>query len=242
MATEEYQQRDAREQRFVRYLDHLRRELQFADFHFRLSKRLMICVNSYNAELNNAPAFWGATINAHREAALWHLFRVIDQHPDGLHITKFLNYVENNWSFFPEVFSRSDSSSWVSGKPTVSHQTIDDDRKRLDELRSTIDTMKTWRDKAYAHSDPRFVFADVDVHDKHPLPIDDFENVIRVVWDMLDTYGCAYNDTTWDMYLPGEAGIQTVMDALRLASQEGTLLRERRLRDLRIERGEAQAS
>ncbi len=53
------------EEEFSRYHEKLRSELNIVNWHFTVLKYIKEIQNDYLKELNQAPAFWGLTINAH---------------------------------------------------------------------------------------------------------------------------------------------------------------------------------
>ncbi len=196
------------EKRFLKYHERLVKELQHANLHFSLWKRLENYRADYLKELNQAHVFFRSTIEAHLEAALLHIFRVIDTHKDSVNIWTFLRFCDEN----QEIFSVEALSQ---------HRTdIDEDKKKLETLRPITKNLKLWRNKAFAHIDEKFVQDEVDVVKQHPIEIGQVEETITTLFRILNRYLLAYGHPTWLIALPGEDDIQTVMDAIRLMIQE----------------------
>ena len=67
------------EEEFSRYHEKLRSELNIVNWHFTILKYIKEIQSNYLKKLNQAPAFWGLTINAHLYAALMCLNRFFDK-------------------------------------------------------------------------------------------------------------------------------------------------------------------
>ena len=97
------------EEEFSRYHEKLRHELNIVQWHFSVLKYIRKIQADYLRELNQAPAFWGLTINAHLHAALTRLNNFFDKRKQTthLHMNSFLDFVEQNLDIFSnQAFER----------------------------------------------------------------------------------------------------------------------------------------
>ena len=131
---------DDKEKRFLEYYQRLISEIHQADAHFKLWKRLQNYRTDSFEELNSAPFFFNFTIKAHLDAALMHIFKVIDKTRGSVNIWEFLGFVEKNLGIFSiEAFSqRIIDSEWyetqVKSHIPIASNTVQEDRAQLRKL------------------------------------------------------------------------------------------------------------
>lgn len=65
-------------------------DMQSLSFHWRLFQDLQTAVEEYETELNESRAFWQLTFEAHRDASLFRLCRLYDQHNSALNLKNWL--------------------------------------------------------------------------------------------------------------------------------------------------------
>ena len=85
---------------FRRLLTTLTDELVDANIHWQLYSDLALAGTKYAREFNQARTFWGLTVSAHLDAAVFRLCKIYDQHRDGLNLRSFLETVQLNHSVF----------------------------------------------------------------------------------------------------------------------------------------------
>lgn len=214
------------EKTFLEYHDRLRKEIQEAGFHFRLWKRLENYKADYIKELKQAPVFFSLTIRSHFETTLWHIFRVIDKDPRSLHIGKFLNFVRSNLQIFSkEAFSRRMVGSTYYDEQVQSHvaitpEIVQADKGKLEALEPTINNLRIWRDKVFAHIDIEFMLSNVDVAKQYRIEVGQIEDTVNTFFEILNTYRYAYTPERYEERFLGEDDVQTVMNAIRFRIQE----------------------
>ncbi|MCX6539030.1 MAG: hypothetical protein NT151_08875 [Acidobacteria bacterium] len=71
-----------------------------ASIHWRLCKDLFAAVPEFVTELNEAPAFWSLTMNAHREVTLFRLGRLYDQQNGALSLRSLVDTISANRHLF----------------------------------------------------------------------------------------------------------------------------------------------
>src|SRR2546425_8931023 len=90
----------ATESQFETLLSSLAEDTVTASIHWKLCKDLFGCVNEFVRELNQSPAFWSLTVNAHREVALFRLGRLFDQQTGALSLRSLVDTIAANLRLF----------------------------------------------------------------------------------------------------------------------------------------------
>ena len=85
---------------FSKYHEKLRGELNNANWHFAIWKYIRKVKRDYLHELNQAPAFFGLTEDAHLLSTLMRLSKFFDRQEKHLNMHEFLNFVGENLDIF----------------------------------------------------------------------------------------------------------------------------------------------
>jgi hypothetical protein len=214
------------EEEFSRYHEKLRSELNIVNWHFTILKYIKEIQKDYHRELNQAPAFWGLTINAHLYAALMRLNRFFDRKEKvkHLHMNSFLDFIEQNLDIFShQAFERrlravgrydERAEKFNSG---ITATKVEKDRQKLRDL--PVSNLRRWRNTMLAHIDRGYVVQKADIAKKHPIKIKHTEQIINTLHGMLNEYLLAYDFSEHSKDLTIEHGIQYVLDAIKFKLQ-----------------------
>ena len=212
------------EEEFSRYHEKLRSELNIVNWHFMILKYIKEIQNDYLKELNQAPDFWGLTINAHVFSVLTHLniFFGRKEKVSHLHMRSFLDFVKEN----PGIFSRAaferrlravnkydESAKDYNSEIKITTEKVDDDIRKLSNL--PISSLKTWRNSILSHIDKDSVARNIDIAKRNPIRMKHIEEIIETLDNMLNEYLLAYNFSTYEKDLPIVHELQYVLDAIR---------------------------
>jgi hypothetical protein len=214
------------EEEFSRYHDKLRNELNIVNWHFTVLKYIRENQNNYLRELNQSPAFWGLTINAHLFSALTRLnnFFGKKEKEKHLHMYSFLDFVKNNLYIFSKetferrlrIVNRYDELAANHNCETTKEK-VDTDVQKLSNL--PISNLKAWRNKILSHIDKDSIAQNVDITKQYPVKIKQIDEIINTLHDMLNEYLLAFDFSTHSKDLTLEYGIQYILDALRFKLQ-----------------------
>lgn len=208
---------------FITYLEALVDEIIHAKFHIKLWKCLKDCMPQYHKELDQTPAFWILTTKAHLDAAIVHLFKIIDksERSDPLSIWKFLRFIDSNRDIFStaafslRIMGKTDYREWVANHKEITHREVTNDQQALEELQGPIKRLWDLRCERYAHIDRGVL----NTHRSNPkiytVSIREIGKILETVGNVLDKYSVAFDSTTRDMEPPGDPGVEIVMDSLR---------------------------
>lgn len=214
------------EQLFKEYYDKLIWETLWAHAHLKLWERLENYRTSYLKELNQAPHFFNFTMKAHLDDALLTLSRILDTSKDSLTIWKFLNFIECNKEIFStQTFCRRKKDTPYYEDQVKSHipitpKVIREDRQKLENLKETMDSLNSWRDKVLAHNDRQFYLKSKISSTVYPLQLQQLEKVMDTIVGILNRYSYAYDSSTLVKKFSGEDDIQSVMDSIRFKKED----------------------
>ena len=214
------------EEEFSKYHDKLRDELNKVNWHFTVLKYIGKIQNDYRQELNQAPAFWSLTINAHMFSVLTRLNNFFGEREKvkHLHMRSFLDFIEQNLGIFsPQAFerrlrikSRYDELA-AKFNSEITAEKVERDRQKLRNL--PISSLKGWRSTILSHIDRNYVAQNVDVAKQHPIKTKHIAEIINTLDEMLNEYCLAYDFSTHSKDLTIEYGIQYILDAIRFKLQ-----------------------
>lgn len=217
------------EEKFIRCLNRLRRELNSANWHFDIYKTLNEAKKHYLQELNQAAPFWGLTIDAHALLTLILLNRFFDKQERHLSVESLLTIAERNMNIFSDErfadrLKKADrfDEYLVTNRNQVTHETIQRHKQTVNSL--PISGLRTWRNKLLAHIDKEWVMRDKDVRKTVRLNETHIQKIIDTLDDTLNYFHEAYDGSTWVKDIPLSNGIENVLDAV----QKGLIERKKK--------------
>ena len=176
------------------------------------------------AELNIAPAFWSLTMRAHLHAGLLDLATLVDRNRQSISIYRLLDYVEE----YQELFSdrayenrlRTQSihgkrlEEMVRDRRRVTEEKICEDRTAIADFDKDIKNLRGGRNKVLAHVDEEFLRKGKSVDQVYPLLRTRTFAALTTFGDIFNFYSDAYDSSTYDIGVPFESSLQTMISAL----------------------------
>ena len=218
------------EQKFIKYHDKLRDELNRAHTHYEICKTLRKFNGIYLKEINVAPSFFGLTIDANLFATIMSINRLFDKSSDSLKLAGLFKLVENNISIFSDeayekrLRNRSrdeeDIKHFMKDHTSITSEIVHRDRINITNL--PIQNLKNWRDKKLAHIDKGIVFESIDISKESPIKIGEIDKIINTLHEILNRYMLAYDGTTWIIGTPAagvEHQIEYIMKSIRFCEE-----------------------
>lgn len=198
-------------------LEALINELRWANAHLYFWKQLAEATQQYLEETNRAPGFWTFTMDAHKEACLLRLMRILDKDKQASSIPGFLNYVESNYKQLRELPLPDDQcySEKFAGLRDSLPQMIVEHRNELNEHEIVLASLSAWRDKKYAHLDKDVLLGKIDLN-SYKLPLGFVEKLIKKCHEILYWYGVAYLGTDYALEFSAAPILEQVFKPLRL--------------------------
>jgi hypothetical protein len=88
------------EEQFKQLLERLSNDLLNASHHCKLYINLQDALSQYEREINQCVAFWGLTIDAHKEISILNLCRAYDHNPKSLSLKELIQIIQGNTELF----------------------------------------------------------------------------------------------------------------------------------------------
>jgi len=189
-----------KEKEFEKYHEKLRNELNIANWHFTICKYLKNIGKDYLRELNQAPAFFSLTKNAHLLETIMRINRFFDKdrRKRPLTIWEFLDFVQQNLDMFSsEAFEKRvrDRGRYdeiaMRRRIEITCQKVVQDRQKLQRL--PIHNLRKWRNRALAHTQKKDVLQNIDVFKEYPVEPQQIDEIIDTLHDVLNDYSAAYD-------------------------------------------------
>jgi hypothetical protein len=221
---------EAAEVKYGDYFYALRDEMHNALVHLKFYDLMQGARNDYQVELNEIWTFWGFTIDAHRDATILALSKMLEQRKkrnDSITIWKFLDFIENNLELFDrEIYLKRCRSKYgyddIARKihKKLTPVNINSDRKRLEEYRRIIDNVMGWRDKKVAHNDSEFYFGNRRVSEEYPISSKQLAEIVEQLKKIFNKYSLAYDSVEYSFNVPGDDDVRLMLDAIRFQGGE----------------------
>ena len=139
-----------------------------ASIHWRLCKDLFASVPEFVSELNDSPAFWSLTMNAHREVTLFRLGRLYDQQRGALSLRSLVDTIATNRHLFDvdRFRERLKGNPFVDSLADAARQPdeatlVQDANSVSEESDPLVKKLLAIRNRVLAHRDPRVVLGTV---------------------------------------------------------------------------------
>lgn len=227
---QEVEDLEAVEEKYEDYFYALRNEMQDALVHLKFYDLMQELSNDYQVELHKVWNFWEYTIDAHRDAAILYLSKMVEERKNqrnSITMWKFLDFIENNLGLFDReiCLKRCRSKYGYDDIARKNHKKltpadVNSDRKSLEEYRKVIDNVIGWRDKKVAHNDRRFSFSNRRVSKEYPISSKQLTEIMGQLKKIFNKYSLAYDSVEYSFNVPGDDGVKLVLDAIRFQCGE----------------------
>jgi hypothetical protein len=211
------------EEEFKKLLDALSSDLLDAGHHFRLYRNLRNSLEEYSREINQCVAFWGLTLNAHREVSILHLCRAYDNNNQkSLSLKQFLQLIQEN----PEVFDISKFCERLKDNPYVDSlvqnriipkkEAIEQDLQFVsNNSNPLVKKLTILRSNFIAHQNIKNILEEKD--DPDPLTWGEFEQLIEKGLEIFNKYRSLFDASRHSLQLiSGENHYKTVLQYIRI--------------------------
>jgi AbiU2 len=205
-----------------------------ASIHWRLCKDLWASVPEFVGELNQSPAFWTLTFNAHREVALFRLGRLYDQQNGGLAFRAWSTRLPpiSTYSTMPSFASDSkiilivESLARSARRPDDA--TLAQDAASVSEKSDLlVRRLLSIRNRVLAHRDPRVVLGTVQ-NPSNTVDNADIDALLDRAATIIKRYGIMFRAGSSLMSIVGQDDFRRVLEHVRrdLAAYEKQIAEE----------------
>ena len=208
------------EAQFATLLTSLAEDVVTASIHWKLCKDLWASVNEFVRELNQSPAFWSLTMNAHREVALFRLGRLFDQQKGALSLTTLVDTIAANLALFDldRLKERLKDNPFVQslaeGARRPNTDTLAQDAQCVSESDPLVARLTAIRNRVLAHRDPRVVLGTV-TDPAGALEASDIDALLQRAATVVNRYSSLFRTGTHMMSMLGQDDFRRVLEHLR---------------------------
>lgn len=212
------------DQQFIIYHDKLRKELNKINVHFIIREQLVAVRQAYIDELNAAPTFFMATMDAHTFATLMGLNRLIDTKQGHLSIYKFLNFVKENTSIFSKRAvikrlrrdKRYDETA-LRNKSKITGKVVDSHIQKVRDLPTS--SIRRWRIEILAHMQANSALQNIKISNVYPIKSEQIKQGISTIDEILNFYLLNYDARTWAITEFGADQVNYILESIRFFVQ-----------------------
>jgi len=206
---------------FNTLLTSLTEDIVTASIHWRLCKDLWASVPEFVTELNQSPAFWSLTFNAHREVALFRLGRLYDQQTGALSLSSLVDTIAANQHLFHEgpfrerLKNNQFVESLAQGARRPDEATLAEDAAIVSEKSDPlIKRLLAIRNRVLAHRDPRVVLGTVQ-DPSGAIDDADIDTLLDRAATIVNRYGILFRAGSSLMSIVGQDDFKRVLEHIR---------------------------
>lgn len=197
-------------------------ELVDANVYLKLHQDLGTSAKDHGREFNQARAFWGLTMQANMDAAVFRACKIYDQHRGALGLKSLLETIKAN----VHVFSEPNFRQRLAGNPFVDSLAAENrvpDRVELDKdivyvsegSNPMVRNLVGLRNKLYAHRASREVLNATDLSATYPLTSADVHDLLHCGMEIVNRYSQLFSAQAYSAQMIGHDDYKTVLGALR---------------------------
>jgi len=195
-------------------------EIVYANIHFRLYKDITGSVEFEN-ELNQSKAFWGLTIQAHLDVAVFRLCKIYDKQPKSLNLEKLLKTIGENLHLFAVASFKErqgnhpliDSLSELERVPDPTQLQID--LEYVSNENTLVKKLQYWRNNYIAHISETISRQSIDIASGNPLTVDEISELIEKSSEIFNRYSSLFNATSHSTLIVGHDDFKWVLKSVR---------------------------
>ncbi len=193
------------EKKFELFSKKLLNEIIVINNNFLLYKHLIEKHNDRLDAMNYASAFFGMIEEALFTDVLMGLARLYENNMRKSfgNLFNYLNFIDANSKIFTvenkirRIGNIGGLEGYIKENFTKETETILIEHKNiLRDMQTKIETLRTWRDKYYAHNDSKYFLKPENFFRENPLLYEDMEDLIRKAHEIVDTHRCRFNGVT----------------------------------------------
>lgn len=218
------------EEEFKQLLEGLISNLLNARHHYKLYQNLQAALSEYEREINQCIAFWGLTLDAHKETSLLNLCRVYDGNSKSLSLAEFIKIIQGH----TELFDISKFRERLKDNPYVDSLAQTERLPKQEELNQELDLVSNsdplvrkltiLRNNTIAHTNKDWLLASKE--EPKPLTWDEVNQLIERGFSIYNKYRSLFEASTYASTLIGEDDYKTVLKYYRLGAKFIKLMHE----------------
>jgi hypothetical protein len=207
--------------KFEQYRKHLREETLKLSIYIQLYKHLHHREQDRLDEMNIAHCFFKTVFSSLFISIVQWIHNLLD--PAAKRgFFNFLTFIKHNIKIFT-VSSLQNRRNypdrhWMLNRDPITFHTIEADLNKIKKIKS-LSSIKTRRDKFYAHFDKKYAFEKKKISSDAPIKNTDLDEIILVMKDILNKYSAAYDGGVYDFEPFNIYDVDDLLDALHKYNQ-----------------------
>lgn len=195
--------------------------------HWKLCRSLWASVNEFVPEINDSPAFWHLTLNAHREVTVFRLGRLYDTQKGALSLPTLVDTIAANVHLFQSERFRvrlKDNpfvQSLAESARTPDALVLESDARSVAEADPLVQRVVALRNRVLAHRDPRVVLGTM-ADPTSEVEASHIDELVTRAAELVNRYSDLFKASTHMMSMFGQSDYRKVLDHIRsdLAQRE----------------------
>jgi hypothetical protein len=166
--------------------------------------------------MNIAPCFFKTIMDALYSAIIICTYNLLNNKSES-GFEDFLRFINNNLSIFKisELQRRRGypDKHWMLNREKITCKTVEKDQQRIRRIKA-LPSIKLRRDKTHAHLDKDYFFERDKISKRAPLKWSDFDEIINIMKDILNTYSSSYDGNLFEIEVWNINDIDSLLDRL----------------------------
>ncbi len=235
------------ENEFSLLLDTLSSDVGYAHYHYKLLRALQAAHEQHPNVFVQARTFWHLTLQAHNDAMLFRLARVLDRTKDAFSLGAWLATIKSHLHFFDEANFRArlsgnafvDSLASAPRKPDEAELDRDIGLVGKDKVATKFIRI---RNKYLSHQDPKVLLPSCGPEKIEDLSWDDVEHLLDLASGLLNKYSNLFAASLYSTSMAGQDDYKYVIETIkrRIESHEAAVAAD--MKKYLVESGEDPAT
>lgn len=227
------------DEEFSRLLIGLSNDIIDSHIHYKLYKDL-IKANDLNYQvMAQSNTFWSITLKAHLATSINLLCKVYDTHRSALHLTRFLQTIQDNLNLCSEAnFRKRKQGNPFINELLKEHSSPDIQVLKVDIHSCTkndplVKTLTILRGAIHAHRNAENTANAIDISNIHPQSFDDYEKLLERSLTILNRYSHLYEAATYSTKVIGHQDYKYIFNCIESKLKNDELAIENQLLELK---------
>jgi hypothetical protein len=205
-------------------LDALANDIVDANIYYRLFNGLLTSIEGHPEEIGQSTTFWWLAIQAIKEAYLFRLCRIFDQHEKSLNLVNLLDTIKANLHLFqePHFRERLKDNAFVDylaeGVKIPSLEELKEDIEFASLANPIVNKLIVWRANAYAHRGAKVALGKTS--SLEAISTQEIELLLDKCFSIFNKYLHLYKATTWSRQVIGHDDYQSLFKFLRMGLEK----------------------
>jgi hypothetical protein len=208
------------DEEFSRLLKGLANDIIDSHIHYKLYKDLIVA-NGLNFQIMvQSNTFWSFTLEAHLATSINLLCKVYDTHPNALHLTSWLQAIQNNLHLFNDDNFRKRKKDHIHVNELLKHSRTPDNQTLKEDIHACtkndplVKTLRLLRDNIHAHRNAKNTAKAINISDNNPQSFEDYEKLLARSLNILNRYSHLYDASTYSTQVIGHQDYKYVFKCI----------------------------